>query len=302
MDFHRPFVWRHNNQSMINVSSSANSDGFIDNPADTACLLFKLFIASHLSGPHFPHFHPSPRHCTASSHLTGRGNIASDDFPYLKARGLFLDWKQFSPRNIHASIRSKVNLLLHLYHSWIYPFDLTGKEVAGWTPQWWETVSGSFLSGKCSEHLHKDRFVRQRMCFSRFHRTHAADRWGGRGHQELSSFYSENRMVTLASVITFHVIWVSPVSITFLFGWENSTFRLTTSTSIKVTRRNTIPGGLNPNTLSPICLLSVNSDLHECVGVHIYLTIYTLYYIAKRILGNLENYLNVRRLYDLKMG
>ena len=123
-----------------------------------------------------------------------------------------------------------------------------------------------------------------------------------RGHQELSSFYSENRMVTLARVITFHVIWVSPVSITFLFGGENSTFRLTTSTSIKVTRRNTMPGGLNPNTLSPICLLSVNSDLHECVGVHIYLTIYTLYYITKKILGNLENHLNVRRLYDLKMG
>lgn len=87
-----------------------------------------------------------------------------------------------------------------------------------------------------------------------------------------------------------------------LFGSENSTYRLTTSTSTKITRGNTIPGGLNPSTLSPICLLSVNSDLHECVGVHIYLTIYTADYIAERILGNLENHLNVRRLHDLKMG
>ena len=121
------------------------------------------FQAIHSKPPEWLTFPPFPPpthgHCTASSHLTGRGNIASDDFPNLKAWGLFLAWKRFSPRNIHASIRSKVNLLLHLYHSWIYPFDLTGKEVAGWTPQCQETVSGSFLLGKCSEHLHKDRLV-----------------------------------------------------------------------------------------------------------------------------------------------
>ena len=37
-----------------------SSGGFVDNPADTVHLLFKLFIASHLSGSHFPHFHPPP--------------------------------------------------------------------------------------------------------------------------------------------------------------------------------------------------------------------------------------------------
>ena len=263
------------------------------------------FPAIHSKPPEWPTLPPFPPHthghCTASSHLTGRGNIVSDDFPNLKARGLFLAWKRFSPRNIHASIRSKVNLLLHLCHSWIYPFDLTGKKVAGWPPQWQETVSGSFLSGKCSEHLHKDRLVRHHMCFSHSQNTRSRSMMR-QGAPRTFIVLLWNRMVTLAGVITFHVIWVSSISITLLFGWENSTYHLTTSTSIKITIGNTIAGGLNPNTLSPICLLSVNSDLHECVGVHIYLTIYTLYYIAKRILGNLENHLNVRRLYDLKMG
>lgn len=98
----------------------------IEHPGNMiTCLIFRLSHHATRAAHTFSISRPGPW-CHVRQPCD-RGITTTSDFPTLKAQGLFLSWKQFSPRNSDASTRSKINLFLHLCHLCIHPFDLAGK-------------------------------------------------------------------------------------------------------------------------------------------------------------------------------
>lgn len=85
---------------------------------------------------------------------------------------------------------------------------------------------------------------------------------------------------------TCHVIWGSLIHLAFYLGGKTAHSILSLAGEIQGERLfQVLVCGFSPSTFRLVCLLSMSSDLHTCVHVH--LIICTAYRVAERILNNL---------------
>ena len=168
-----------------------SSDGFIDNPADAASLLFQLFIASHLSGPHFPRFHPPPMAIVPHPAIwQGEETLYPMTSQIWKHEDYFWLGSGSVPGiSMPASVLKLIYFSICAIHESTHLTSQERKWLDGLHSDRRPWAEASFQGNAQSISTRTDLW--DITCVFHTHRTHAADRWWGRGRQELSSFYSE---------------------------------------------------------------------------------------------------------------